>query len=53
LVEWLWYVLEAKPHWTPTAILETESRYPGLLDDLFTYGWQRAVIKQQIDDDSN
>lgn len=30
-------------------IIETERRYPGLIDDLGTEAWQRKIIRDQIE----
>lgn len=30
-------------------ILETEKRYPGLMDDLSIEAWQRKLIKDQLE----
>lgn len=30
-------------------ILETERRWPGLMDDLSVEAWQRKIIKEQVE----
>jgi hypothetical protein len=31
--------------------IECEKRYPGLVDDVFTWLWQRDIIEQQLKDE--
>lgn len=48
-VGWLVDILESVDYrWSPVQILETESFYPGLIDDISTEIWQRRLIKAQM-----
>lgn len=46
---WLFDVLNSI-EWkvSPLDILETEARYPGLMDDLTIEAWQRKLVRDQI-----
>lgn len=50
LIGWL-YDVSNSLDWRVSVldILETEKRYPGLMDDLSTEAWQRKLIKDQLE----
>ncbi len=50
LVGWLYDVANSLD-WRVSVldILETEKRYPGLMDDLSVESWQRKIIKDQME----
>lgn len=50
LIGWLYDVANSLD-WRVSVldILETEKRYPGLMDDLSTESWQRKIIKDQLE----
>lgn len=50
LVGWLFDVLNSL-EWRVSVldILETEKRYPNLMDDLSTESWQRKLVKDQLE----
>lgn len=49
LVGWLYDVANSLD-WQVSLldIIETERRYPGLMDDLSIEAWQRRIIKEQM-----
>lgn len=50
LIGWLYEVANSLD-WRVSVldILETERRYPGIMDDLSTEAWQRKLIKDQLE----
>lgn len=50
LIGWL-YDVETSLDWRVSVldVLETERRYPGLMDDLSVEAWQRKIIKDQME----
>ena len=50
LIGWLYDVLNSL-EWriSPLDVLDTEKRYPGLMDDLSVESWQRRIVKEQVD----
>lgn len=50
LIGWLYDVMNSLD-WRVSVldVLETEKRYPGLMDDLSTEAWQRKLIKDQLE----
>lgn len=50
LIGWLYEVANSLD-WRVSVldILETEKRYPGVMDDLSTEAWQRKLIKDQLE----
>lgn len=53
VVGWLYDLLEGIDwKWSIAQILETEREFPGLVDDLALEGWQRRLIKQQMDNEN-
>ena len=50
LIGWL-YDVSNSLDWRVSVldILETEKRYPGLMDDLSVEAWQRKIIKEQME----
>ena len=54
MVGWLYDILEAFGwQYTPLQILETEDRYPDLFYAFSLEGWQRRLIKEQLEGDSH
>ena len=50
LIGWLYDTANALDWRVPILdILETERRYPGLMDDLGIESWQRKIIKEQLE----
>lgn len=49
LIGWLFDVMHSLD-WQVSIIdvLETEKRYPGLMDDLATESWQRKLVHEQM-----
>jgi hypothetical protein len=37
--------------WTPAQILDSEARYPGMIEEVFLHAWQRALVEQQLHDE--
>lgn len=53
LVGWLFDVLDGiEWRWTPMQILDVERHYPGLITDLGIEGWQRRLVKAQVNDEN-
>lgn len=50
LIGWLYDVANSLD-WRVSVldILETERKFPGLMDDLSTEAWQRKIVKEQIE----
>jgi hypothetical protein len=48
-IGWLYDVLNSL-EWrvSPLDVLETERRYPKLMDDLSTEAWQRRLVREQL-----
>lgn len=38
--------------YTPLQLLDIERQLPGLVDDLFIEGWQRKLVKAQVDSEA-
>jgi len=52
-VGWLVDILESVEfRWSPVQILDTESHYPGLIDDVSTEIWQRRLISKQLESEN-
>lgn len=50
LIDWLVDILEATDwRMRPLDILDTERRYPGLMNNLATMSWQRRLIAEQME----
>lgn len=37
--------------WTPAQVLDSETRYPGLIEDVFLLAWQRELVEKQLNDE--
>lgn len=37
--------------WTPAQIVDSEMRYPGLIEDVFLLSWQRELVEKQLKDE--
>lgn len=49
LVAWVDSMMRATENrYTPAQILDSEDRYPGLWQDLFTYRWQERLINEEL-----
>lgn len=52
LIGWLYDIMESFDfRYTPSQILDSEDRYPGLFYDLSLEGWQRHLIEEQLKGD--
>lgn len=45
-------VIASDYHWTPAQIVDCERRYPGLIEDVFTHAWMRALVEKQLEDEN-